>query len=65
MNASIASLVGSRISAWGSKGLASRQCLSVSWPFGQSDLDIVLAGGVDRLRVPAQSFGFLHRPLHA
>ena len=33
MNASIASLVGSRISACGSKGLASMQCFSVGRPF--------------------------------
>ena len=33
MNASMASLVGSRISACGSNGLASRQCFSVGRPF--------------------------------
>ena len=33
MNPSIASLVGNKISAWGSNGFASRQCFSVSRPF--------------------------------
>ena len=64
MKASIASLVGSRISACGSKGLASRQCFSVGRPFLRGDFDIVLAGGVERVGVPAQRLGFVDRALH-
>ena len=64
MNASMASLVGSRISAWGSNGLASRQCFNVGRPFFRRDFDVVLAGGVQRFGVPPQCSGFLHRALN-
>ena len=60
----MASLVGSRISACGSNGLASRQCFSVGRALSRRHFDIVLAGGVQTLGIPAQRLRFLDRALH-
>jgi len=64
MQASMASLVGSRISACGSKGLASRQCLRAGRPFLPAAAIIVRAGGVQSIGVPSQCLGFIDRALH-
>ena len=62
MKASMASLVGSRISACGSNGLPSGNA-SASGGFSLRHLDIALAGRIQRVGVPPQRLRLVDRAL--
>ena len=60
---SIASEVGSRISACGSNGFASRQCFNVGRLYFSGKSDVRLTGCVDTVRVPPERLHFVDSAL--